>query len=368
MNTERAALAAAHDYWQSRLPRSWAERHINWRKIDAPSNAFGYAPPGWRTTSDTLLRQGFTEQTLIDAGLAHRSKNGTLIDHFRERLIIPIRDHQNELVGFLGRARPGEETPENPKYVNSPATALYDKRRVLMGLGEQTADIQRGAMPTIVEGPFDRYALSAGTPARLAPVAPCGTALTDEQVTTLLQITPARRPIALCLDGDAAGQHATLRAWNVLTQNENLRGRPILHIALPAGMDPADLCREDPAALRHAVARPRPLAYAVFDARLAEAGKRDHLGKNVALIKHVISSDLPHVHASIRADYLLRVATTLDLDPCDVAEVAAATLTAHGAQLASARREGGPKGGQETCGRSPTPCENISSSIKPVTV
>lgn len=356
MDMEREALTAAHTYWQSRLPRSWAERHINWRQIDAPSNAFGYAPPGWRTTSDVLLKQGFTEETILAAGLAHRSANGTLVDHFRERLIIPVRDHENELVGFVGRARPGEETPENPKYVNSPATALYDKCRVLMGLGEQALDIQRGAMPTIVEGPFDRYALSAGTPARLAPVAPCGTALTDEQVNTLLQITPVRRPIALCLDGDAAGQHATLRAWEVITRNENLRGRPILHIALPDGKDPADLCREDPPALRQAVTRPRPLAYAVLDARLSDAGRLDHVGKRVALMKHVIASDLPHVHSAVRTDYLLRVAKALGVDPCDVAEVAGATLAARGVQTATvARRDGGPKGEREACGRAPNP-------------
>lgn len=354
MNMEREALSAAHAYWQTRLPQSWADRHINWRKIDTNSAGFGYAPPGWRTTTDILLKQGFEEQTLIRAGLAHQTAAGTLIDHFRERLIIPVRDHTNELVGFLGRARPGEESPDNPKYVNSPATELYDKGRVLMGLGEQATEITRGAMPTIVEGPFDRFALSSGTPAKLAAVAPCGTALTHEHVSTLLSITPPRRPIALCLDGDEAGRQATLRAWSVLTQSEGLHGRPLLHIPLPSGKDPSDLCREDPDALRHAVVRPRPLAYAVFEARVAAAGRLDHVGKRVALMKQVISSDLPHVHAAVRTDYLLRVATTLEIDPCDVAEVAGAALAAHGAQTAHGPRgRTGVAAPKEPCGRSP---------------
>jgi hypothetical protein len=120
------------------------------------------------------------------AGLATCSSRGTLIDRFRDRIMLPVHDAAGLLAGFTGRANPGAG-PDTPKYLNSPQTATYKKSHLLFGLSQARPALARGAVPVIVEGAFDAIAISIADPGRHAGLAPCGTALTCEQAAQLSQ-------------------------------------------------------------------------------------------------------------------------------------------------------------------------------------
>ncbi len=125
---------------------------------DDTSWTVGYAPAGWTHLRDHLRHLGFTDQTLLDTGLVSITRDGRVIDRFRDRLTFGIRDLQGGLLGFTARAAP--QVPDTvPKYLNTPRTLLYDKSRSLFGLGEQTPHLRHGATPVLVEGPLDAIAI-----------------------------------------------------------------------------------------------------------------------------------------------------------------------------------------------------------------
>ena len=215
------------------------------------------------------------------SGLVLESSRGTLVDRFRDRVIFPVDTLDGQTVALLGRAVDQRATDRNgepvPKYLNSPSTALYSKSEHLYGLGSHAAQaLAAGAQPVLVEGPMDVLAVnraasppSSSTPAHVA-VAPCGTALTEQQVQLLDTITDglAERGIVTALDGDDAGRQASLRAYDLFRE---VRAWP-LALDLPAGQDPAGLASEHGVAGLHAAllaAAGKPLADLVVDERIA---------------------------------------------------------------------------------------------------
>src|SRR5660397_245780 len=130
-----------------------------------------------------------------------------------------IRDSRDpggqRIVGFLGRAL--VESEDTPRYINSPATALYRKGEVLYGLGAEPTRqaLAAGARPVLVEGPLDAIAVTGAGGGRYASVAPCGTALTAVQVTVLdTHAGPlADRGVIAAFDHDPGGRQAALRAY-----------------------------------------------------------------------------------------------------------------------------------------------------------
>ena len=324
----RAALHDAHAYFRQprTLDSSWVPDYLNRRNLYPQMGVagIGYAPGGWSTLLDHLRSRGHTDDALVGAGLARLASTGNLIDHFRDRLMVPVSDAQRHLVGFVGRAGP-TAGPDVPKYVNSPATALFDKRQVLYALGEDRAELQGGAMPILVEGPLDRLALrqAAGNLA-IVGLAPLGTALTRDQATLLARVIGPRRPVGVALDADPAGRLAAVRAWDQLT-GAGLTN--LLHIALPEGRDPADLVRAGHGRhLRHAIVHARPLAFAVADQRIADASQTsnlDHLEKRYAVLRHVLDRDLLRVPIDRIGPYLGHLAARLQLDHETVTAAAA---------------------------------------------
>src|SRR5664280_1221381 len=124
----------------------------------------GYAPPGWTALVDHLRTRGYTDAQLLDAGVGLRTRRGTVVDRFRDRLMFPVRDPGGQrVVGFLGRAL--VEAEDTPRYLNSPATALYRKGEVLYGLGAEPTRqaLAAGARPVLVEGMTERRLPKPGT-------------------------------------------------------------------------------------------------------------------------------------------------------------------------------------------------------------
>ena len=192
----------------------------------------GYAIPSRDGLRTWLGRQGFEPALLVKSGLVFQRDDGSLVDRFRGRLMIPICRDSGAIVAFGGRSMDAEQ---QPKYLNSPETPIYSKGRTLYGLNVTKADIRRIGYAVLVEGYFDfAQALQAGVP---NVVASCGTALTAQQAHLLHRFAPK---IVLSYDPDAAGQGAAERSSLLLVQE----GFQVNVALLPPGDDPDGFIRK----------------------------------------------------------------------------------------------------------------------------
>ncbi|MCC7126959.1 MAG: DNA primase [Acidobacteria bacterium] len=186
----------------------------------------GYAPPGRDNLRQHLLKAGFPASLLQTSGLVSRRDDGSEVDRFRNRLMVPIARDTGSVIAFGGRAL---EADQVPKYLNSPETPIYTKGRTLYGLNLTKGDIRKRGFTIIVEGYFD-YAqvFQAGG---LPVVATCGTALTNAQAQQLRRFAPKA---VLCYDADNAGQNAAERSSELLVGE----GFDVNVVRLPGGDDP----------------------------------------------------------------------------------------------------------------------------------
>jgi DNA primase catalytic core len=256
-------------FFRAQMAPSWVPGYLEDRGIAAATQRqwhIGYAPAG-RDTLTCHLRALRFPDTLIEAsGLARRSEHGDLTDAFRDRAILPIRLANGTAAGFIGRAAE-HARPGVPKYVNSVRTSLYDKGKVLFGLCEALRALAAGAQPVIVEGPFDAIAVTTACRGRFAGLAPCGTALTDRQLTTLSQVVDLReRGVLVAFDSDRAGLRAAVRSYHLLRRFTD----KMTVTLLPAGRDPAQILKESGSiTLKEVLSNVRPLADLVIDAEVA---------------------------------------------------------------------------------------------------
>lgn len=184
-----------------------AKRQI--RRPVAMRFGMGAAPDAWDTLLQEMTRRGYSKSELLQAGLVVSNKKGGFYDKFRNRLILPVVDVRGEVVGFGSRVLDKSE----PKYLNSPETIVYSKRRTLYGLNLA----KKTKRPNIIlcEGNLDVVTLhQAGFDNAVASM---GTALTQEQVRLLSRYT---KELVLCYDNDKAGQLATQRALELLNNSE----------------------------------------------------------------------------------------------------------------------------------------------------
>ena len=269
MNTSRDRLVAIHvaaaEYYRHMLespvgssPRTYlVSRHLE-QCLDDPRWTVGYAPPGWTALLTNLRERGFTDTEIAAAGLATAARTGNLIDRFRDRLVLGIRDADGDLVGFTGRAAPHARR-DVPRYLNSPLTEIFKKGELLFGLAEQSDRLAAGAIPVIAEGSFDVLAIAPATTEFVA-VSACGTALRQTQVAALRRVAKTNTA-AVAYDGDPAGRAASMAAYHLLAGSfEHLRAA-----RMPDGQDPASLAADDPAILSRALSDGGPLADVLID-------------------------------------------------------------------------------------------------------
>jgi DNA primase len=216
---------------QAALAYLTENRHLSQETIQ--EFQLGYAPGGWETLHGYLVEQKHFPARLVEqAGLVVPRKEGDgYYDRFRDRLIIPIHDLQGRVVGFGGRSLGNEQ----PKYLNSPETELFDKGKLLFALDKARAAIAKQDQAVVVEGYFDVIALHAAGVKNV--VASMGTALSLQQVRQLLRYTESKR-VVLNFDADVAGGKAAERA---IGEVESLayQGEIQLRVLnLPAGKDP----------------------------------------------------------------------------------------------------------------------------------
>ena len=249
------AHRVAEEFYQTQLAS--AEAHLGRQFLgqrgfgEAMCRRFGigYSPASWDALTRHLRSKGFTDQEIETAGLATRGNRG-LYDRFRGRLMWPIRDITGATVGF-GARRLNDEDKESPKYLNTPETPIYHKSQVLYGLDLAKKEITQGRRVVIVEGYTDVMAAHAAGVG--CAVATCGTAFGEEHVKIVRRLLGDTADSAagvvlsngkthggeviFTFDGDAAGQKAALRAFDM---DQNFAAQTFVAVE-PHGMDPCEL-------------------------------------------------------------------------------------------------------------------------------
>ena len=243
----------------------------------------GYAPEAWDAALKYFTGKNYAQQDLLDAGLIvvkDDADAGKVFDRFRDRLMIPVRDERGRMTGFQARAL---KPDAQPKFMNSPQTALFDKGRTLFGLDRARKAIREAEAAIVVEGNLDVVAAHEAGFENV--VSSQGTALTEHQMRLLKKYS---KRIILALDADAAGDAATLRGLAVarealdreadvvfdprgLVRTEGRLGADIRVMTLPEGFDPDEVIRRDPAEWRSLVEAAEPVVAYVI--RVLTAGR-----------------------------------------------------------------------------------------------
>lgn len=302
------ALAEAQAFYTARLFGEGGENaraYLARRGMDedaARRFGLGFAPPGWDGLLRHLVGKGFQPDDLVQAGLVVPRPSGSgVYDRFRARVTFPIRDSAGRVISFGGRAVGDDE----PKYLNGPETAAYDKGRTLFRLYESAQEIRQAERAVVVEGYFDAVSLAAaGVP---GAVAVCGTALGPEHVKLLHRWTPR---VVLFFDGDSAGRRAAHAALPPLLA----AGMSVFVATAPDGLDPDDLVRSrGPEAARATVE-----SAADLPTFLVDEARRNHpvstLEGKLAALEMVLQhlSNLPNSVA--RTEIMSKVADGLSIE------------------------------------------------------
>ncbi|MBA2446564.1 MAG: DNA primase [Chloroflexi bacterium] len=321
-----ALVEAAALFYRSALTSSdggRARAYLDGRGlVDATVERFGlgYADPSGRTLERHLLKAGFPVDDAVAVGALGRSEEGRTYDRFRDRVIFPIRDGDGRAIGFGGRAMRDDQ---QPKYLNSPQSELFDKGANLYALDQAAGPIREARRAIVVEGYMD--ALIAHQHGFANVVATLGTAIGERHIQTLRRLAPE---IVLALDADPAGVKAALRGSDVASDTTADESPTILRVRglgrffadrrteikvmlLPAGRDPDDVIRADPALWARLASQALPIVDFVLHGLAqrhdlsASAGQREAAREAMTVIQ-----DLPDPIE--RAHYIQRLARILN--------------------------------------------------------
>ena len=305
----------------------------------------GYAPDNRQGLLTYLRKKGFSDDEAVTSGLIVRNERG-MIDRFRDRVMVPLRDQKGRITAFAGRAMRADQPG---KYVNSPLTPLFTKSAMLFALDLARPGMRKKGEGIIVEGQFDAIACHQAGFDNV--VASMGTALTEDQYRILGQLKVGRAVVAF--DGDSAG-----------TTSAEKRGRDLVHIMrryaagkistssdvlvyvapLPAGQDPDTLARGAPDALRAIFAAAQPVLEFVIEKIAARFdltgpdGRRRFLAETLPLL-----ADEPD--ELTRELYLGTLSRHTGLDQETLRRQAQATQSAPG--RGAAPSPGGPADGSD---------------------
>jgi len=214
-------------------PGGVADLYIQGRKIKEGTTVrfgIGYSNDKWDLLLKHLIGKGYIEKDMETAGLILKSKKGTYYDRFRNRIMFPIIDVRNRVIGFGGRLISGE----GPKYMNSPETPVYNKSTSLYGIN--IAKNSKAERMVIVEGYMDCIALHQAGFSNC--VASLGTALTIKQARMLKKLVPE---VIIAYDMDQAGRNAALRGLDMIAS----LGCGVKVLEIPEGKDPDDYIKKN---------------------------------------------------------------------------------------------------------------------------
>ncbi len=288
-HSQRRRLLEAHkaaaEFYAERLPSPAAApgraflTERGFTLADAEHFGVGYAPAEWEALTRHLRGRGFTEQELLTGGLASQGRRGAM-DRFRGRLMWPIRDLTGDVIAFGARKLNPDE--DGPKYLNTPETPLFHKSTVLYGADLAKREIAQRRQAVIVEGYTDVMACHlAGV--RTA-VATSGTSFGDGHIKILRRLLmdadQFRGEVIFTFDGDAAGQRAALRAFDL---EEHFVTQTFVAVQRD-GLDPCDLrLKQGEQAVRDLVAQRLPVFEFAIRSELAKHNLDTNEGRLAAL-------------------------------------------------------------------------------------
>ncbi|GIV07262.1 MAG: hypothetical protein KatS3mg017_0464 [Fimbriimonadales bacterium] len=282
----RKLVYAANFFYRQALQRTPAAQEYLTRRGLTPETvkafALGYAPDGWDYLLRFLQRRNCSLQDAEAAGLLKAREDGSgYYDRFRNRITFPIHDASGRVVAFGARTMGNEE----PKYLNSPETLLFEKRNTFYGWHKARSAILQQRAAIVVEGYLDLIMLHQyGFTHSLATL---GTAFTEDHAARLKRM--AER-VYLMFDSDSAGVRAALRAGEALLA----AGIPTLVVRLPQGEDPDSLLRTQGAeALQNAIKNATPFASFGIEQIISEvADERYSLELEPALKAQIVERGL----------------------------------------------------------------------------
>ena len=245
-----ALLDASATFYQRQLTQhtealTYVRTKRNFSKQTILDFRLGYSPSGGKDLTTYLLNKSFTVEEMKKAGLVS-VRGRDVFDMFRGRIMVPLCDAQGQVVGFT--ARQLKQDDNSPKYINTPATLLYDKGRQAYGLHLAKDAIRKSSFVVIVEGNLDVIASHQAGVKNV--VATAGTAMTVHHLKMLKRFTG---DIRLCFDGDSAGQNAAERAIDLAAE----AGVTLQMISLPQAKDPDELINQDPQLWQNAIQSPQ---------------------------------------------------------------------------------------------------------------
>lgn len=281
----------------------------------------GFSPDSWDTLRSYLIGKGYSEQECLDAGVLIERQGGGTYDRFRNRLMFPVKNSDGQIVGFGARTLGKDQ----PKYLNSPQTILFDKSSLLYGLDQARNVIRTLDLAIIVEGYTD--VLIAHQFGIRNVVASLGTALTEKHFALLKRLT---KNVSFALDPDAAGDEAVARGlavasdvfdqkttpvptWRGLIKFENTLDANIKVISLPRGKDPDEVILEDANTWHELVHAALPVKDHLFNKTVAEIDPGNPKEKSAVVLRvlEIVSQIDDRVQ---RAHYLQRLSRLAQID------------------------------------------------------
>ena len=287
----------------------------------------GWAPNKYDSLYKELHKE-FKDEILEKAGLILKSNSGGWIDRFRNRIIIPIQNENGEYVAFGARA---VDEGQNPKYLNSSDSLIYNKSKILYGLNSAKESIKTEDSVVIMEGYFD--VISAQSNGVENCVASCGTAMTQEHIKLLSRYTKSRR-IFLSFDTDSAGIKATKRGSEVIrdtfatlgnikqfdeshisTMDDNKYSCEIRVVSPPQGKDPDEFIRSMGGdAFKEYIKEAPLLIDFLLNNILKNKGSAKTPQQKSELVEQIIDVLKDVNNKIIQSEYVKMVATVLEVD------------------------------------------------------
>lgn len=286
----------AREYLKSRL--------LNQAIID--KFELGYSPSSWDSLKLFLKKKKYEEEEMSENGLLVKSERGTYYDRFRGRLMFPLKDSRNNVLGFSGRILEGSE--KEAKYVNTPETPIYHKRECLFGINLALEEIKKQKNVFIVEGELDMI-----TPYQHGYsnfVAIKGTALTIEQLKLLKRYTDK---LTLMMDADAAGIESIKRGIDEAEKFDFEIRVAVIDFA----KDPDEAIKKDPDRFKKLIAKPIPIYDFLIDVAQKKypeesAFSKKKMGEEVIPMIEKISNPI------VRTFYVKKLADILEVSESTV--------------------------------------------------
>jgi DNA primase len=273
------------------------DREVNQKVIE--TFKLGYSPMGNALTHYLINKKKYTKEDLIAAGVAFQGRRD-IVDFFRGRLMFPLIDHRDNVVGFSGRILIKDD--EASKYVNTRETLIYHKGEHFYGINETKDAIRRANQAIIVEGEFDVISCFENGIANVVAVK--GTALTESHVNLLGRFA---QKVTFCFDGDKAGQEAIKKSLAVVEK----KGLTPTVIEIPGGKDPDEILQSNPGIFKKAVDHDKNIYDYLFEKTLVTHDLTTAEGKKM-FADQILPIIAGITNAIIKEHYLKKISSELN--------------------------------------------------------